>query len=222
MALKIFQHIQNLLKNSERFTDKEENIFVHTILEAIENLDPEFIGLLLGDEKAKEQFFIRVEGALVLNQNKLIEFFTMNEFSKNSYTSYTNKIGLIKKDSFIKKFDDVVLAWPHKDCVLEGGQSKDDEKNNEVFYNEILSRDEIDRLFEPKALTNIKRYSEKWKNEFLADITKLTSQNSLVLHDRNESGLELYENSCYRLFGLPFYNYANEHEFKESFSELVL
>ncbi len=159
MALAIFQHMQEVLKKSERFIDKEGNIFVHNVLEAIENLDPEFIGLLLGDEKAKEQFFISIEGALVLNQNKLIEFFTMNEFSKNSYTSYTNKIGLIKKDSFVKKFDDVVLAWPHKDCVLEGGQSKDDEKNNEVFYNEILSRDEIDRLFEPKALTNIKRYS---------------------------------------------------------------
>ncbi len=159
MALKIFQHMQDILRKSERFTDKDENTFVHTILEAIENIDAELIKLLLGDEKAKEQFFISIEGALVLNQNKLIEFFTMNEFSKNSYTSYTNKIGLIKKESFIKKFDDVVLAWPHKDCVLEGGQRKDDEKNNEVFYNEILSRDEIDRLFEPKALTNIKRYS---------------------------------------------------------------
>lgn len=153
--------MQNLLKKSENFTDKEGNVFVHTVLEAIENLDPELIGLLLGDEKAKEQFFISVEGIFVLNQNKLIEFFTMNEFSKNSYTSYTNKIGLIKKDSFIKKFDNVVLAWPHKDCVLEGGQSKDDEKNNEVFYNEILSRDEIDRLFEPKALTNLKKFSFK-------------------------------------------------------------
>lgn len=63
---------------------------------------------------------------------------------------------------------------------------------------------------------------EKWKNEFLSDITKLTIQNGLMLHDRNENGLELYENSCYRLFGLPFYNYANESEFNESFSELVL
>lgn len=181
MALKIFQHMSNLLKNSERFTDKEGNVFVHTVLEAIENLDSEFIGLLLDDEKAKEQFFISVKGIFVLNQNKLIEFFTMNEFSKNSYTSYTNKIGLIKKDSFIKKFDDVVLAWPHKDCILEGGQSKDDEKNNEVFYNEILSRDEIDRLFEPKALTNIKRYTQ----EGVENNPEITEDDNLIIKGNN-------------------------------------
>ncbi|MCX6076814.1 MAG: site-specific DNA-methyltransferase [Campylobacterales bacterium] len=159
MPLKIVSHMQNLLKKSDTFTDKNENIYLHVVLEAIEKIDTEFIKLLISDAKAKEQFFTKVEDVYVLNQNKLIEFFTMNEFSKNSYTSYTNKIGLIKKDSFIKKFDDVVLAWPYKDCILEGGQSRDDERNNEVFYNEILSRDEIDRLFEPKALTNIKRFS---------------------------------------------------------------
>ena len=82
-----------------------------------------------------------------------------------SYTAYTNKIGLIKKDTFIKKFDDVVLAFPYKDCVLEGGQTKDDDKKKEVFYNEILSSDEIDRLYEPKVLTNIKRYSKNGVEE---------------------------------------------------------
>jgi len=160
MSLKIIQHMQELLKKSEKFCDKDGNIFVLNVLQAIEDIDTDLVKLLLRDTKAKEQFFTKVEDIYVLNQNKLIEFFTMNEFSKNSYTSYTNKIGLIRKDNFIKKFDDVVLAWPHKDCILEGGQSKDDKKN-EVFYNEILSREEIDRLFEPKALTNIKKFSLK-------------------------------------------------------------
>jgi hypothetical protein len=64
--------------------------------------------------------------------------------------------------------------------------------------------------------------SEKWKNEFLEDITKFTTQNSLVLEDINENGLKLYENGCYKLFGLPFYNYANKSEFRERFAELIL
>jgi type III restriction enzyme len=63
---------------------------------------------------------------------------------------------------------------------------------------------------------------EKWKNEFLADITKFTNENSLVLKDINENGLQLYENSCYKLFGLPFYNYAQESEFREKFNEVIL
>ena len=33
-------------------------------------------------------------------------------------------------------------------------------RKKRFFYNEILSSDEIDRLFEPKVLTNIKRYSK--------------------------------------------------------------
>ena len=165
MILKTVLHVENLLKKNEKFVDKDGNIFKQNVLEAIEKIDKDLVKLLISDEKTREQFFIKIDDVFVLEQNKLIEFFTMNEYFNNSFTSYTNKIGLIKKDSFIKKFDDVVLAWPHKDCILEGGQSKDDEKNNEVFYNEILSRDEIDRLFEPKALTNIKRYTKEGVEE---------------------------------------------------------
>ncbi len=199
MPLKIIQHMQELLKKSEKFCDKDENIFVLGVLEAVENIDIDLVKLLLSDAKAKEQFFTKVEDIYVLNQNRLIEFFTMNEFSKNSYTSYTNKIGLIKKDNFIKKFDDVVLAWPHKDCILEGGQSKDDDKKNEVFYNEILSRDEIDRLFEPKALTNFKKFSAPTKvaapsgSEALASLlaveqstpTEITANDNLIIKGNN-------------------------------------
>ena len=72
---------------------------------------------------------------------------------------------------------EVVLNFPFKDCVLEGGQRKEDgldtyfeyddkeqqytkkkSKRREVFYNEVLARDEIDSLFSPKAFCNAKRY----------------------------------------------------------------
>lgn len=41
--------------------------------------------------------------------------------------------GLIKKDSFIKNDDVVSGAFPHKDCVLEGGQTKDDDKKKKFL-----------------------------------------------------------------------------------------
>ena len=63
---------------------------------------------------------------------------------------------------------------------------------------------------------------EKWKNEFLEAITRCTNENRLMLQDVNEGGLKLYENSCYKIFGLPFYNHAIESEFKEKFDALVL
>ena len=153
------EYIENLFKNSKDFSDKDGNLNIYKILESIEKIDIELIKILKNDDRSKKHFFTQIDDIFVLNQNKLIEFFTLNDYMKNgSYTSYTNKIGLIKKDNFIKKFDDVVLAFPHKDCILEGGQTKDDKKDTETLYNQIISADAIDRLFEPKVLTNIKKY----------------------------------------------------------------
>lgn len=59
--------------------------------------------------------------------------------------------------------------------------------------------------------------SEKWKNDFLKDITKCTNENKISLEDINEEGLPLYENSSYKILGLPFYNFEMENEFKEEF-----
>lgn len=211
MALAIFEYMHDLLKKSDRFIDKEGNIFVHSVLEAVENLDSELIRLLLDDVTAKERFFITIEGVLILNQNALIEFFTLNDFMKNSsYTSYTNRIGLIRKDTFIKKFDDTVLAWPHKDCVLEGGMSTEEAKKEEVFYNPILSKDEIDRLFEPKVLTNIKKFSAD--GEFLPD--KITMEDNLILKGNNLLALhslkKRYAGQIKLIYIDPPYNTGND------------
>ena len=48
---------------------------------------------------------------------------------------------------------------PYKDCVLEGGQTKEEEKRKEIFFSEILAQDEINRMFDPKVLTNYKRHT---------------------------------------------------------------
>ena len=49
---------------------------------------------------------------------------------------------------------------------MEGGQTNDEEKRKEIFFNAILAQDEIDRLFDPKVLTQWKRYTVKGvKNE---------------------------------------------------------
>ncbi len=175
------KHIEQLFKQNSKFTDKEGKLFVPKILESIDKIDVDLVKLLMADKKAKEQFFIKIDDVYILNQNDLIEFFTMNEYFNHSYTSYTNKIGLIKKDNFIKKFDDVVLAFPYKDCVLEGGQTKDDDKKSEVFYNSIISRDEIDRLLEPKVLTNIKRFDKDGEHE----VDEITQDDNLIIKGNN-------------------------------------
>ena len=210
-SIDFISHIKNLFKTNDKFSDTDGNLDINAILEAIENINIELVRLLLNDEKAKKKFFVKVDNVYVLAQNKLIEFFMLNDYMKNnSYTSYTNKIGLIRKDNFIKKFDDVVLAFPHKDCILEGGQTKEDDKNKEVFYNSILSSDEIDRLFEPKVLTNIKRYSESGVEEN----PTITKDDNLIIKGNNLIALHSlkrkYAGKVKLIYIDPPYNTGND------------
>jgi len=204
-------HIESIFKKSDKFSDNDGHLYIATILQSIEKIDSDLIKLLLQDTEAKEKFFIKVDDVYVLEQNKLIEFFMQKDYMRNgSYTAYTNKIGLIKKDSFIKKFDDVVLAWPHKDCILEGGQTKDEQKKQETFYNEILSADEIDRLFEPKVLTNIKRYTKDGveQNSTIKDDDNLIikGNNLIALHSLKKK----YAGKVKLIYIDPPYNTGND------------
>ena len=79
--------------------------------------------------------------------------------STNSYTRFRNRIGLNIDGKFLRERGEVSLVWPYKDCALEGGQTKEEEKRKEIFFNEILAQDEIDRLFDLKTLTGWKRYT---------------------------------------------------------------
>lgn len=83
---------------------------------------------------------------------------------------------------------------------------------NETCYFQIFCEPKGEHLLE----------YDSWKNDFLNDITKLTKESALMLNDVNKNGLKLYENSCYKIYGLPFYNHTLESEFKQSFRELVL
>lgn len=60
----------------------------------------------------------------------------------------------------LNKNKDVVLSWAYKDCVLEGGQDKEDAKRDEIFYNETLAPDDITRLFDTKVLTGFEYWDK--------------------------------------------------------------
>ncbi len=81
----------------------------------------------------------------------------------------------------------MVLSFPFKDCVLEGGQTKDDEKKKEIFFNEILAKDEITRLLDNKVITNAKKYTKDGVSDevkFTRDETG-TIQDNLIIKGNN-------------------------------------
>jgi adenine-specific DNA-methyltransferase len=154
-------NLYGLLKKDSRVWDEEKKELNETLLkDLIDKLDEKLIELLLNDKETNKKFFVRVKDVYVLKQNELKFFIDENKLD-NSYTQYQNKIGLKAGNKLLSERDEVVLDWPFKDCVLEGGMTKEDQKRNEIFFNEILAKDEIDRLFDPKALVNWKRYTTK-------------------------------------------------------------
>ena len=150
-----------LLKKDARLWNTETKEFNETLLkDLIDKLDEKLFEILLSDKEAKEKFFIKVKDVYVLKQNELKFFIDENKLD-NSYTQYQNKIGLRVGNKLLSERNEVVLDWPFKDCVLEGGMTKEDQKRNEIFFNEVLAKDEIDRLEDPKAFVNWKRYTAK-------------------------------------------------------------
>jgi len=160
--------LYDLLKKDSRLWDEEKKELNETLLkDLIDKLDEKLIELLLSEKETKEKFFIKVKDVFVFKQNELKFFIDENKLD-NSYTQYQNKIGLRIGNKLLSEWDEVVLDWPFKDCVLEGGMTKEDQKRNEIFFNEILAKDEIDRLFDPKALVNWKRYTAKGEEKIKA------------------------------------------------------
>lgn len=127
------------------------------IIELALNLDKGLIKLLLSDKKMKEVFFVEVDKTLVFDKDKFMRFVSNKQFLPDSYTAFKNKIGLTLVDDYLSEKKEVVLSWPYKDCVLEGGMTKEDQKRDEIFWNETLAPDEISRLFDSKVFTNVKR-----------------------------------------------------------------
>ena len=183
----LFTELENLLRMESTYCTEDGVLLKNAIVEAALALRPELIAKLLSHDGLKRNFFTEVEGVLVFDKVKFQKFVMNKRFLPDSYTSFKNKVGLTNEDGdFLSESREVVLSWPYKDCVLEGGQTKEDAKRNEVFWNEILAPDEINRLTEPKVLTNFKRYDKDGEHEVdsvsMDDNLIIKGNNLLALH----------------------------------------
>jgi adenine-specific DNA-methyltransferase len=161
----LLDNLKNLLQKDERLVS-EGGLLKNKIIELALKFDKDLIKLLLSDKKMKEVFFNDIDGTLIFDKDKFIRFVSNKQFLPDSYTAFKNKIGLVdEKGGFISEKKEVVLSWPYKDCVLEGGMTKEDQKRDEIFWNEILAPDEISRLLDPKVFTNAKRIDKNGEHK---------------------------------------------------------
>jgi adenine-specific DNA-methyltransferase len=154
-------HVQliSLLKTDRRFVDDDGELIPAAVMDAAWKTDHALVKLLLSDQDIKARFFSEIEGHWIFETNTFIEYISDKNFLDNSYTRFKNRIGLAIGGKFLRERGEVALVWPYKDCVLEGGQTKEEERRKEIFFNEVLAQDEITRLLDPKVLTNFRRYT---------------------------------------------------------------
>ncbi len=186
------QQLETLLKTLDKFTDKEGILLKQNIKHHAEQFDSELIKLLLNNKTTKAHFFDAIDEATIFNYRKFIDYIDDKNFLIDSYTKFANKVGLTISNKHIQQINEVALSFPFKDCVLEGGQSKDDEKRKEIFFNEVLANDEINRLLDKKVITSAKKYTKdgasdeinfkRDENGLIKDNLIIKGNNLLALH----------------------------------------
>ena len=208
----LFNHLEQVvLRMDSRFCTEDGHLLKNNVVEAALALDPKLLHYLLADEKLKKQFFSEVDGLLVFDKVKFQRFVMNKQFLPDSYTAFKNKVGLTTDSGeFLSESREVVLSWPYKDCMLEGGQTKEDAKRQEIFWNETLAPDEINRLTEPKALCHFRRYDSKGEHE----ATELRPDDNLIIKGNNLLALyslrERFRNSVKLIYIDPPYNTGND------------
>ncbi len=206
-----YRELEQLLRNESEFCTEDGHLLKNAIVEAALAMRPKLLRLLMSNEALRNNFFVAVDGIAIFDKVRFQKFVMNKRFLPDSYTSFKNKTGLVDdNENFIADSREVVLAWPFKDCMLEGGQTKEDAKRNEVFWNEILAPDEINRLTEPKALTKFRRYDNN--GEQVA--TSVSSQDNFIIKGNNllvlHSLMKKYRGRINLIYIDPPFNTAND------------
>jgi len=219
------QKLKDILKTNKEYVDEDNNLLKEKIIDDSLKQAKKLIKLLIKDEEFLNVFFEDVEGCKVFNYNKFNDYIDKKNFLSNSYTKFKNRIGLNINNKYLDEVDNVSLVWPFKDCILEGGMNKEDMKRNEIFFNETLARDEIDRLFDEKVLNNFKKISSKGEEsleKFRKDNGNIIKDN-LIINGNNLLALSSIKNQFKRKIKLiyidpPFNTDNDSFRYNDSFN----
>ncbi len=224
--------MQNLLEELKALLTQEPKYLIegdllkNKIIEDALKLEPSLLKLLLNNKNIKAHFFVEVGNIPVFDKVKFQEFVSNKAFLPDSYTAFKQTIGLNVDGKFIKNSNDVVLSWAYKDCVLEGGMTKEETKGNvsEIFYNETLAPDEITRLLDQKVFTNFEYWdSEAVKSGKAKRPEAITENDNLLIKGNNLLALHClkkrYAGKVKLIYIDPPYNTGNDgFRYNDSFN----
>ena len=216
-----FEEVVDVLKKDARFVSEKGELLRNAVFEAAQKMDAKLLKALRANEETRKRFFTDIGGGITVFDKQQFGWVVSNRaFLPDSYTRFRNKIGLAIGDDMIASTRNVELVFPYKDCVLEGGQTKEDQKRDEIFYNTTLAPDEVDRLLSPKVLTNPVRYEKKGKK---AAVAFDRDKDNLVIEGNNllaiASLLEYYEGKVKLIYIDPPYDTGTDSfSYNDSFN----
>ena len=207
----LFDILLKVLKKDEKYFASNGELLKNAVYEDAMKMDSNLLKLLYQNETTRARFFTDVDGISVFDKVGFGWVINNRSFLPDSYTRYKNKVGLVNTNGdYISTSNDVSLVFPYKDCVLEGGQTKDDQKRSEIFYNETLAPDEVDRLLYPKVLTNAKKYTA----DGVVSCSSFEDTDNLIIKGNNllslSALLKRYENKIKCIYIDPPYNTGDD------------
>ncbi|HUH34424.1 MAG TPA: site-specific DNA-methyltransferase [Moheibacter sp.] len=223
--MKLYKTLESQLKKEPNYVSDNGELKKWVVINKAQNFDEELIALLLENKTIKDYFFKEIASVTVFNQALFLQFLEQKNYLNDSYTQFKNKVGLTIDGKYLKQRNEVALVWPFKDCILEGGQSREEDKREEIFFNEILAQDEITQLLEPKVLTNAKRFDKDGKKPLdqfnrneegtITDNLIIKGNNLLALHSLKEE----FAGKVKLIYIDPPYNTGNDSfQYNDSFN----
>lgn len=171
------------------------------------------IEALLANDAIKNTYSITLDAGIIFKVEDFISMLRYKNYWDNSYTRYTNEVGLASEGKHLNYNTDVILDFPHKDSVLEGGMSKEEVGKKEIYYHNVIAKEEIDTLLSPKVLSNIKKYDENGEHK----ITEFKNTDNLLIKGNNLIALhtlkELYREKIKLIYIDPPYNTGNDSSY---------
>jgi adenine-specific DNA-methyltransferase len=171
----LYETLVETLKKENNYVSDNGELKKWVVCEEARQYSTSLLSLLLSNEVLSKAFFVDVQGTKVFLREKFLAFLEQKAYLSDSYSAFSTKVGLQINGRFLNQQDSVELVFPYKDCILEGGQTKEQQKRSEIFFNQILAQDEITQLLEPKVLTGACLYSTSGKakaNNINRDIEK--------------------------------------------------
>lgn len=185
------KELENILMGNSAFV-VDGVLNKNKLTELANKYDSALLKVLMKNASIKSHFFTEIEsGILAFKLETFLQFINNKEFLPDSFTVYKSRIGLSTPDKkYISDNNDVVLNFPYKDCILEGGQNKEEVKREEIFFNETLAPTEINRLLDYKVFENFIRYSSDGESKVdvlgLDENLVIKGNNLVVLHSLQE------------------------------------